>query len=86
MKIEKTYLPILLFSCIALGIVIDQIINYPASKEAFGKKYAKTKLNSLLDFIDKEYIEDAFKTRDLLNETFKIERGSNNGPGNLIAK
>lgn len=58
MKIEKTYLPILLFSCIALGIVIDELINYHAPVVTFGKKYYKTKLNTLLDFIDKEYVDE----------------------------
>ncbi len=58
MKIEKTYLPLLFFSCVALGIVIGGFINYPASKTTLGKKYYKTKLNKLLDFIDNEYVDD----------------------------
>ena len=58
MKIEKTYLPLLFFSCVALGIVIGGFINYPTSKTTLGKKYYKTKLNKLLDFIDNEYVDD----------------------------
>ena len=68
MKIEKTYLPLLFFSCVALGIVIGGFINYPASKTTLGKKYYKTKLNKLLDFIDNEYVDDV-KTDSIVDVT-----------------
>jgi carboxyl-terminal processing protease len=68
MKIEKTYLPLLFFSCVALGIVIGGFINYPTSKTTLGKKYYKTKLNKLLDFIDNEYVDDV-KTDSIVDVT-----------------
>ncbi len=68
MKIEKTYLPLLLFSCIALGIVIGGFINYPTTKTTLGKKYYKTKLNKLIDFIDNEYVDDV-KTDSIVDFT-----------------
>lgn len=68
MKINKIYLPILFFSCIALGIVIGGLINYPSSKTTFAKNNYKTKLNQLLDFIDKEYVDDV-KTDSIVDLT-----------------
>ena len=68
MKIEKTYLPLLFFSCVALGIVIGGFINYPTTKTTLGKKYYKTKLNKLLDFIDNEYVDDV-KTDSIVDVT-----------------
>jgi len=68
MKIEKTYLPLLFFSCVALGIVIGGFINYPAPKTTLGKKYYKTKLNKLFDFIDNEYVDDV-KTDSIVDVT-----------------
>ena len=68
MKIEKTYLPLLFFSCVALGIVIGGFINYPTSKTTLGKKYYKTKLNKLIDFIDNEYVDD-IKTDSIVDVT-----------------
>ena len=47
MKIEKTYLPFLLFYCIAIGVLIGGNLNQPISK-SLGKKYYKTKLIKLL--------------------------------------
>ncbi len=68
MKIEKTYLPLLFFSCVALGIVIGGFINYPTTKTTLGKKYYKTKLSKLLDFIDNEYVDDV-KTDSIVDVT-----------------
>lgn len=68
MKVNKIYLPLLFFSCVALGIVIGGFINYPTSKTTLGKKYYKTKLNKLLDFIDNEYVDDV-KTDSIVDVT-----------------
>ena len=67
MKIEKTYLPFLLFSCIAIGVLIGGNLNQPISK-SLGKKYYKTKLIKLLDFIDNEYVDDV-KTDSIVDLT-----------------
>lgn len=58
MKINKIYLPILFFSCVALGIVIGGLINYPVAQSSFSKNNYKSKLNSLISFIDNEYVDD----------------------------
>ena len=68
MKVNKIYIPLLFFSCVALGIVIGGFINYPVSKTTLGKKYYKTKLNKLLDFIDNEYVDDV-KTDSIVDLT-----------------
>ncbi len=68
MKINKIYIPFLFFSCVALGIVLGGFINYPSTKTAFTKNNYKTKLNRLLDFIDKEYVDDV-KTDSIVDLT-----------------
>jgi carboxyl-terminal processing protease len=68
MKINKIYIPFLFFSCVALGIVLGGFINYPSTKTAFSKNNYKTKLNRLLDFIDKEYVDDV-KTDSIVDLT-----------------
>jgi len=68
MKINKIYIPFLFFSCIAIGIVIGGFINYPSSKTTFAKNSYKTKLNRLLDFIDKEYVDNV-KTDSIVDLT-----------------
>ena len=68
MKINKIYIPFLFFSCVALGIVIGGFINYPSTKFAFAKNNYKTKLNRLLDFIDKEYVDEV-KTDSIVDLT-----------------
>lgn len=58
MKINKIYLPLLFFTCIALGIVIGGLINYPTDKPSFTNNNYKSKLNMLINFIDSEYVDD----------------------------
>lgn len=58
MKINKVYIPLLFFSCIALGIVIGGVINYPVAKPSSAKIDYKSKLNKLINFIDNEYVDD----------------------------
>ena len=57
MKINKIYLPLLFFSCVALGIVIGGLINYPVAKPSLSKNDYKTKLNKLINFIDNEFTQ-----------------------------
>ena len=56
MKSKKIYLPILLFSCVAMGIVIGGMINFP-NRTLSSKTANKIKLNRLIDFIDNEYVD-----------------------------
>ncbi len=68
MKINKIYIPILFFSCVALGIVIGGLINYPVAKPSLSKNDYKTKLNKLINFIDNEYVDDV-KTDSIVDLT-----------------
>lgn len=58
MKINKIYLPLLFFTCVALGIVIGGLINYPTEKPSFTNNNYKSKLNTLINFIDSEYVDE----------------------------
>ncbi len=68
MKINKIYLPLLFFSCVAIGIVIGGLINYPVTKPSLSKNDYKTKLNKLINFIDNEYVDDV-KTDSIVDLT-----------------
>jgi len=57
MKSNEKYLPILLFSCVAMGIIIGGMINFP--KRTVSKNNArKVKIERLIDFIDEEYVDE----------------------------
>lgn len=57
MKFNPKYLPIVLFSTLAVGILIGGYLNYPKEKIAFSKNDYKNKLNQLINFIDNEYVD-----------------------------
>ena len=67
MKINKIYIPVLFFSCVALGIVIGGWINYPVAPKSPKNDY-RAKLNRLLHFIENEYIDDV-KTDSIVDVT-----------------
>jgi carboxyl-terminal processing protease len=57
MKSKEKYLPILLFSCVAMGVVIGGLINFP--QRTLSKDSArKAKIERLIDFINDEYVDD----------------------------
>jgi carboxyl-terminal processing protease len=57
MKSKEKYLPLLLFSCVAMGIVIGGMLNFP--KRTLSKQNAsKAKIERLIDFINEEYVDD----------------------------
>lgn len=57
MKSKEKYLPILLFACVALGIAIGGMINFP--QRTLSKQNArKAKIDRLIDFINEEYVDD----------------------------
>ncbi len=57
MKSKEKYLPILLFGCVALGIVIGGMVNFP--QRTISKQNArKIKIERLIDFINDEYVDD----------------------------
>jgi carboxyl-terminal processing protease len=57
MNSKEKYLPLLLFSCIALGIMIGGILNFP-SRNHSPRNASQAKLNRLINFIDSEYVDD----------------------------
>ena len=57
MKTKDKYLPLLLFSCVGLGITIGGLINFP--KATLSKQNSsKVKIDKLIDFINNEYVDD----------------------------
>ena len=57
MKSKEKYLPILLFACVAMGVVIGGLINFP--KRSLSRDSArKAKIERLIDFINEEYVDD----------------------------
>jgi len=56
-KIKKIYWPIVLFSAIALGVVIGGKLNYFSNKTTFNSGSYKSKLNKLIDFIERDYVD-----------------------------
>ncbi len=57
MKSKEKYLPLLLFACVALGIIIGGMLNFP--KRNLSKQNAsKAKIEKLIDFINDEYVDD----------------------------
>lgn len=57
MKKRSIYLPILLSSAMAIGLVLGSILNFPLNHSFSSRNNPKNKLNRLLDFIDKEYVD-----------------------------
>lgn len=57
MKSKQKFLPLLLFSCVAMGVIIGGMINFP--QRTLSKKNAsKAKIERLIDFINDEYVDD----------------------------
>ncbi len=61
-------MPFLFFTCIAIGVLIGGMVNYPIENTSFVKNNYKVKLNRLLDFIDNEYVDDV-KTDSIVDLT-----------------
>lgn len=58
MKNKKIFLPIVIFTALALGVVLGGMLNFPTQGVAFSKTNPKNKLNKLLDFIDRKYVDN----------------------------
>ena len=57
MQSKGNYLPMLLFACVAMGVVIGGMINFP--QRTISKQNArKIKIERLIDFINDEYVDD----------------------------
>jgi carboxyl-terminal processing protease len=58
MKKQNTYLPLLLFATLAIGVVLGTLLNFPDPGNAFASNRHKDKLNKLIDFIENEYVDE----------------------------
>jgi carboxyl-terminal processing protease len=68
MNFNTKYLPILMFSTLALGVVLGRMLNFSNSTAYLVKNNSKSKLNKLIDFIDNEYVDD-INTDSIVNLT-----------------
>ncbi|MGO4904695.1 S41 family peptidase [Flavobacterium sp. W20_MBD1_R3] len=68
MKFNVKYVPLLLFSALAIGVVLGGMLNFPNTADFVVKNNSKTKLNKLIDFIDTEYVDDV-NTDSIVNLT-----------------
>ncbi|MBP4139877.1 S41 family peptidase [Flavobacterium geliluteum] len=68
MKTNTKYLPIIIGSTLALGIVLGSMMNATVEDQFLAKNYSKTKLNKLIDFINNEYV-DSVNTDSIVNLT-----------------
>lgn len=58
MKIKRIYLPILVCTVLAIGLLLGSFLNFPAEQRGLISGSNKSKLNKLIDFIESEYVED----------------------------
>lgn len=69
MKIDKVYLPLLLFSTLAVGFLLGGLfIKSTATNTVTTKNETKQKLSRLIDFIDSEYV-DSVDTDSIVDQT-----------------
>jgi carboxyl-terminal processing protease len=55
---KKIYLPILLCTAVAVGILLGSFLNFPREQQGMITSSHKNKLNKLINFIESEYIDD----------------------------
>ncbi|NBL63887.1 PDZ domain-containing protein [Flavobacterium sp. NST-5] len=55
---SKIYLPIIIFTALAVGVILGGMLNFPTQGVSFSRTNSKNKLNKLIDFIDREYVDD----------------------------
>ncbi|RDI06766.1 S41 family peptidase [Flavobacterium sp. AG291] len=58
MKIKRIYLPIALSLALAIGLLMGSFLNFPVEKRGMISSSNKSKLNKLIDFIEREYVDD----------------------------
>ncbi|MDI1254630.1 MAG: S41 family peptidase [Flavobacterium sp.] len=58
MKKDNIYFPVLIFSTLALGVLLGTLLNFPVSGNGLTQNAHKDKLNKLIDFIDNEYVDN----------------------------
>jgi len=68
MSINKVYFPIIIAVAIAIGILFGSTLNPSGEKTFFSGNSNKNKLNKLIDFIEKEYV-DSLNTDSIVDLT-----------------
>ena len=68
MKINKVYIPLLISVVLAIGFVLGSTLQSPAKNGFFARKNTTTKLNKLIDFIEREYV-DSLNTDSIVDIT-----------------
>lgn len=59
MKIKSTYIPLWIGSILAVGILVGSFLNFQSRPLSFQTKYnSRDKIDKLMYFIEKEYLED----------------------------
>ena len=58
MNKKYIYFPIIVFAALALGIVLGSILNFPVDAISVTSNNHKNKLNKLIDFIEREYVDE----------------------------
>lgn len=58
MKMNKIYFPIIIAIAVAIGLLLGSKLNSFSNPDFLAKNSKKNKLNKLIDFIDREYVDD----------------------------
>lgn len=58
MQMNKKYLPIVIFTCLAIGVLLGGFLNFPTPMKMSSKTDYRGKLNRLIDFIENDYVDD----------------------------
>ena len=58
MKTNKIYFPIIIAMAVAIGLLLGNYLNSFQDSDFLSKNTRKNKLNKLIDFIDREYVDD----------------------------
>ncbi len=67
-RIKTIYLPILIFSLLALGVFLGRFLNFPVDLPTTAANNSRIKLNKLLDFINNDYVDNV-NTDSIVNTT-----------------
>ena len=68
MRMNKVYFPIVIAVAIAIGILMGSKLNPSTENTFFSRNTNKNKLNKLIDFIEKEYV-DSLNTDSIVDLT-----------------
>lgn len=55
---NKIYFPIIIASALAIGLLLGNRLNSSRSNDYIGKNSKRNKLNKLIDFIERDYVDD----------------------------